>query len=200
MATRRQQQKEETARKIFESAVRLFREQGFERTTVEEITRDAGVAKGTFFAHFPNKEAVLDHIGSVQMQRVADAIGADPSFAARDTRAKLHLVVSTLTRGVASQQAEMRALTIEILARRSLLDLDRQNITALDALLEQIIGAGQRSGELRADTPAARLAMLVRGAYFLALFEWVGDASLDLVALAAGQLELVLDGIARRGA
>jgi len=54
--------------------------------------------------------------------------------------------------------------------------------------------------ELRADTPAARLAMLVRGAYFLALFEWVGDASLGLVALAAGQLELVLDGIARRGA
>lgn len=200
MATRRQQQKEETARKLFESAVRLFHEQGFERTTVEEITRDAGVAKGTFFAHFPNKEAVLDHIGSIQMQRVVDALAADPSFAARDTRAKLHLVISTLTHGVVGQQAEMRALTVEILARRSLFDLDRQNISALDALLEQIIGAGQASGELRADAAAARLAMLVRGAYFLALFEWVGDASLDLVALAAGHLDLVLDGIARKGA
>lgn len=197
MSTRRQQQKAETARKIFEAALRLFREQGFERTTVEEITRAAGVAKGTFFAHFPNKEAVLDHIGDLQMRRVAEAIAADASFAARGARARLQLVLGTLARGLAAQPAEMRALTTEIMARRSLFEVDRQNIGALDALLEQIVGEGQARGELRADVPAARLALLVRGAYFLAVFEWVGDARLDLAALAAGALDLLLDGIAR---
>jgi len=36
-----------------------FREQGYDATSVSELTRAAGVAKGTFFNHFPTKEHIL---------------------------------------------------------------------------------------------------------------------------------------------
>lgn len=192
----RQQQKAETARRIFQAALVLFREQGYGATTVEQIAQAAGVAKGTFFTHFASKDALLDHIGAVQMARIGARIAADPAFAGRDARGQLQIVAATLADGLAAQPAEMRALTFEIMARRSLFDIDRQGIAELDALMEGIVAAGQARGELRADAPAARLAAAVRGAYFLAVFEWVRAPEASLHALVAQYIEFALDGIA----
>lgn len=199
MSSRRQQQKAETARRIFDAAIALFRERGYAGTTVDEIAQAAGVAKGTFFTHFASKDALLDHIGAIQLARIAARIAADEGFAGRDARAQLGIVTGILAEGIASQPAEMRALTFEILARRSLFDIDRQGISELDALLERIVAAGQARGEIRADAPAARLAAMARGAYFLALFEWIQAPEGDLPALVAGYLGFILDGISAGG-
>lgn len=195
MSNRRQEQKAATARRIFAAAVTLFREQGFANTTVEQITRAAGVAKGTFFAHFASKEALLDHIGQIQMERIHAAIAADPSFAGGDARARLRLVVRTLADGIMSQPAEMRALTVEILFHTSIFAVDRQGIGALDALLAQIVAEGQAAGALRADLPAERVAVLTRNAYFQALFDWVQEDGIDLAARAASYLDIIFEGI-----
>lgn len=192
---KRQQQKEETARRLFEAALRLFREQGYAATTVDQIVHAAGVAKGTFFTHFASKDALLDHIGAVQMRRIGLRIGADPAFAGRDACAQLHVVAAAMADGLAEQPAEMRALTAEILARRSLLDVEPLHVGELDRLLEQIIAGGQARGELRADAPAARLATLVRGAYFLGVFAWIQGEHDDLAALVGQHIDLVLGGI-----
>lgn len=195
MSGQRQQQKAATARRIFEAAVGLFRSQGYAATTVDQIVREAGVAKGTFFTHFASKDALLDHLGTLQMDRIAAAIAADPGFTQRGARAQLHLVVAALAAGLAGQPEEMRALAFEITARRSIFEVDRQRITDLDALIEQIVAAGQTRGELRADLPAAHLAAIARSAYFLGVFEWLRDSSLDLPTLAARFLDAALDGI-----
>ncbi len=42
-----------------ETATRLFTEQGYDATTVEQIARAAGVSHMTFFRHFPTKDAVV---------------------------------------------------------------------------------------------------------------------------------------------
>src|SRR3712207_179949 len=42
-----------------DAATELFLEQGFERTTVDEIARRAGVARGTFFNYFSAKGDLL---------------------------------------------------------------------------------------------------------------------------------------------
>lgn len=55
----RQQQKEKLREHLYAVSLRLFREQGYDSTTVDRITREAGVGKGTFFNHFPAKEHVL---------------------------------------------------------------------------------------------------------------------------------------------
>ena len=46
-------------REILEAATELFREQGFDTTTVQTIATSAGVAAGTVYLHFPSKEAIL---------------------------------------------------------------------------------------------------------------------------------------------
>ena len=43
---------------IIEIASRLFYEQGFGATGIKQIIDEAGIAKGTFYSHFPSKEAL----------------------------------------------------------------------------------------------------------------------------------------------
>ena len=54
--THRQEAARETRRKIIEAGLALVRSGGFGAVSVEAITRAAGVAKGTFYVHFPSKE------------------------------------------------------------------------------------------------------------------------------------------------
>lgn len=195
MSTQRQQQKAATARRIFEAALGLFREQGYGATTVEQIARAAGVAKGTFFTHFPSKDAVLDHIGRLQMDRLEAAFADSPALAALPAPARLHAVLAALAAGVEGQPAEMRALTVELLTRRSLFNIDRQGLDELDAMLAGIVAEGQARGELRADAAPGRIATMVRGTYFLAFIEWVQRGEGRLAPLAAAHLDLLLEGI-----
>jgi AcrR family transcriptional regulator len=59
----RELQRLETRRTLAEHALRLFHEQGFDETTVEEIASAAGVSPRTFFLHFATKSAAAfpDH-------------------------------------------------------------------------------------------------------------------------------------------
>ncbi|MEU7749657.1 TetR family transcriptional regulator [Nonomuraea sp. NPDC049158] len=57
--TRRERKKRQTKQLLVSTAYRLFSEQGYERTTVAQITSEADVATKTFFNYFPSKEDVL---------------------------------------------------------------------------------------------------------------------------------------------
>ncbi len=50
---------ERTRRKVYDTAMRLFRERGFDETTMRDISREAGLALGTAYYHFPSKEAII---------------------------------------------------------------------------------------------------------------------------------------------
>ena len=60
-----------------ETATRLFTEQGYDATTVEQIARAAGVSHMTFFRHFPTKDGVVLDDGFDPA--IATAVAGTPS-------------------------------------------------------------------------------------------------------------------------
>ena len=56
---KREQNAQETRVAILETADRLIAERGYEQISVEEITRTAGIAKGTFYNYFKKKEDLI---------------------------------------------------------------------------------------------------------------------------------------------
>lgn len=49
-----------TKRRIFNTAIRVFSEKGYDNASIEEITAIAGVAKGSLYYHFSKKEDIFD--------------------------------------------------------------------------------------------------------------------------------------------
>ncbi|APE34900.1 hypothetical protein BOX37_14150 [Nocardia mangyaensis] len=64
---------------VSEVAFRLFSEQGFDKTTVEQIAAEAGLSRTTFFRYFGTKEEVVLGKMSEFGPRIAAALAARPA-------------------------------------------------------------------------------------------------------------------------
>lgn len=63
---------------IMENATRLFAEKGFHNTSTVEIAKAAGVAHGTIFYHYKNKEGIIleifQHAGDIYLKEMAASV------------------------------------------------------------------------------------------------------------------------------
>lgn len=76
-------------RRVIESAIALFSEQGFDKTSTKEIAQRANVAEGTVFKHFKSKRMLLyaglipilrDHIAPVAVKQFTDELNDTKHF------------------------------------------------------------------------------------------------------------------------
>ncbi len=70
--TSRDIQREETFEHVFDTAIEEFGRVGVEKARIDHICKSAGVAKGTFFFHFPTK----DHVLLERQRRISEAMAA----------------------------------------------------------------------------------------------------------------------------
>lgn len=77
----REDRRRETREAILTAASRLFREHGYDATTIEMISATAGVSPRTFFRYFEAKDGVLTHVGFGIVERVLDRLTDEPSTA-----------------------------------------------------------------------------------------------------------------------
>jgi AcrR family transcriptional regulator len=98
----RTRRRADTRQRLYESAVDLIAERGYDATTVEEIALRAGVAKGTVYYNFPSKnalfEALLRHGVDLLTESFRDAVAG---LAPRPAIAAL-VVADVLRTGVQS--------------------------------------------------------------------------------------------------
>src|SRR6516165_11201568 len=59
----RERKKARLRQQIIDTAIRLFRKQGYEKTRVDDIVQILEISQPTFFRYFPSKDAVLREVG-----------------------------------------------------------------------------------------------------------------------------------------
>lgn len=190
--TRRERKKARNRKRLYQAALTLFRQQGYDATTVRAITDRADLGKSTFFNYFPSKESVLavyyrevtedmlDHARRLDDASVRERLEALLRRGAQHvtTDAPLFRHIAAMTRGQGALADEDRAL-------------DREMLTFFRELTEQ----GIARGELRPDVDASLF-----GAVVLALMSSTAEAwalaedEVDLERALLNKLDLVLRG------
>ncbi|MEN8707549.1 MAG: TetR family transcriptional regulator [Nocardioides marinisabuli] len=166
---RRERKKRETRRALRESALRLFAERGFERTTVADITEAADVAQRTFFLHFCSKEDVLLADAAERDQVFSAALAAQP-----DDTSPLEAVRSALRALVGEgvldhEELMLRARLME--EAPSVLARNLEQYTGLEDLISR--DAASRLGQdARLDTYPVLLGALTMTALRVAISLW----------------------------
>ena len=139
---------------ILDTALRLFQTQGFDKTSVSEITAAVGGSKATIYSHFPSKEelfvecmmAAAENYMAGTLKHL-DASTADPAIALFDFgRSFLNFICSP-------SQLEVRRLMIAEAARSGTGKLFFDKITALRTHVSAFIAKCMTSGTLRVDDP-----------------------------------------------
>jgi AcrR family transcriptional regulator len=75
---RREEKRRQTHQRIFDEAMRLFRERGFDAVAVGDIAKAAGVSVPTFYAHYESKDHLILALPSPQeVEQVFRAVPAD---------------------------------------------------------------------------------------------------------------------------
>src|SRR5215470_12718678 len=69
--TSREAQRRQTRRRVYEAAVAEFKRVGLAAADVAVIAKEAGVARGTFYFHYPTKEHVLAELERDEEARLA---------------------------------------------------------------------------------------------------------------------------------
>jgi AcrR family transcriptional regulator len=195
---RRQRRSAETRERLFRAALSLFGRKGFAETTVEDITNEADVGKGTFFNYFPSKEHLLIAFGDMQLERLQAAVdgmrrGNEPMGVFLENLCVRMMVDPSRTPDV------VRALLQANLSSASVRSVMQAKHARAEGLLTELVQIGQDRGEFRRDLSAREIAQVFRQTTFGTLLLWsvFGDASLpERIRTAVNVLML---GLAPRG-
>jgi TetR/AcrR family transcriptional regulator, cholesterol catabolism regulator len=192
--SRRERKKDVTRQLIFVEAVKLFREKGFEMTTVDDICERADVAKGTFFNYFPKKEAVLAYLFEKHWLESGAEIQAIME-ADRPVRGKLQDIYAL----AAAAHEEDRGLSAYVLQELSsrMFGPTEEHHARWHELFHRVLREGQARGEVRAEVDPEAAEAVLSGVFMASLFHWVcwPEKPQPLRQALRERLDLVFDGL-----
>ena len=139
-----------TRGRIISAAWKLFYEQGYEDTTVEDIVFESETSKGSFYHYFDGKDALLGTLAYVFDEKYEELKKTmSPDLDAMEKLVYLNHELLAMIDGGVSMDLLARLLSTQLLARgeKHLLDRNRTYFK----LLRQIIADGQKAGQLRRD-------------------------------------------------
>jgi TetR/AcrR family fatty acid metabolism transcriptional regulator len=187
--------------RILRAAIKVFARKGFYATRVSEIAKAAGVADGTIYLYFKNKDDVLVSIFDDRITRLL-AVLREESAACATVEDRITRIVE-LQLGLLEGQRDLAEVVTVNLRQSSKLLKQYAAPLFMDyiELLAGIISDGQREGTLRADTNPKVAARALWGALDGITLTWAVGGDADPVALrkAAKQVaSLFLEGLRAR--
>jgi len=170
-------------KRILDGALKAFALKGFYNTKVSEIAQEAGVADGTIYLYFKNKDDLLISLFEDRMEWIIERLNTDLAKLGNDTLAKFrHMVIIHCQLAVEEPQlAEF--ITIE-LRQSSKFVKEYKNPKFGDYLkiFQHLIEEGQRGGIFRADLDPRLISRACFGA--------LDEVLLQLTLSRAGQAEV----------
>lgn len=171
-ATGRTRQRAETRTRLLDAALREFRRVGVQGAQVEDIVRAAGVARGTFYLHFPTKDHVLLETMCRDQEPVAARLQV---ILERPPRVFLRAAVDQVIALAASEVPAVSRETLIAIARHAT-DVERDRMP-IACVTTEYFRRAQARGEVRADlTPAELVAAFFPGVLGVLLLEPAGAA------------------------
>jgi TetR/AcrR family transcriptional repressor of nem operon len=175
---------------LLETATRLFRQQGFIATTVDEICAQSGATKGAFFHHFKSKEAVAEECLARWKHSFGAMLAASPGLSAAADPVERVLAVLDFFIELFSDPKQLKSClagtTVQEVAETHprLRDAANDCFTALQDRLSALLDEACRSRRVKRDTES--LAAL-----------WIATVQGSLVLCKASRDETVIPGSLR---
>jgi AcrR family transcriptional regulator len=158
-------------------AEKLFKTQGYSKTSVDDIVRHAGVAKGTFYHYFKSKDDILK---ALTQQLVAE-MAADCRQIAEDPRLnaaeKIIAVIYSQKETTGEQQCVIDGMHLpENRALHELINIE--TIQSFGPILADIVTQGNQQGLFQVDDPLSTVEFILAGSQFLfgeGIFNWSAE-------------------------
>ncbi|WP_184847055.1 TetR/AcrR family transcriptional regulator [Allocatelliglobosispora scoriae] len=172
MADGRTRRRDATRQKLFESAIILIAERGFDATTVDEIAERAGVAKGTVYYNFASKNALFEELLRYGVGLLTDEFrsaidGLEPREA-----------IAALVRAQLDYIQRYRAFAQLLLAEMWRTNREwQQTLTMLRgesvSVIAEVLTAGVASGDFAADLDVRLSALALFGVGLVVALDWL---------------------------
>lgn len=179
---------------MYEAAISLFVEKGFDNTTMDDIAERADVARATVFNHFPRKAAFIDEWTARRQERAAVALRIDDLEDAplRSVLKRYFTAMCDISQANAASRRETVALMDAAVHATSVLthsDLSEQ--------VSRFVADARKNGEVNAKADPNLIGMLAVSAYLTVLIEWISDdpAPFTLSEKVATAIDLLLEGV-----
>jgi len=165
--------------KIIEAATKIFAEKGFYQSRVSDIAREAGVADGTIYIYFDNKDDILISLFEEQMRLVLENMISKIS-SLDDPAEKLKAFALTHLRLVEENQSMAEIIQVELRqSSKFIKEYKNEQFAKYLEIIAQIIQEGQQKGVFRKDI----IPGIAKRAFFGALDEmsrfWVLSSRRD---------------------
>ncbi len=180
---------------ILEAAISVFAEQGFFNSTISRIAGRAGVADGTIYLYFKNKNDILLHFFNHKTRQIFDTFRTEVEKA-DDAESKLHNLISAHLREF--QKDRNMAVVFQAEARQiRYFEVYIKDITNMYFdLVGEIVTQGQTEGIFRPDLDGSLVKRFILGAVDEVINTWLHASEPDdLASKPSGLVELFIYGI-----
>ena len=185
---------------ILEAAVKVFARQGFHQSTVAEIAKEAGVADGTIYLYFKNKDDILVQFFSFRAKQVFESFREEVDRA----QTSLDKLRNLVRRHLAEFQRDRDGAVVYQVETHQNSRLAEAQIREMSQmyrdLISEIVEQGQQEGAIRKDLYVGLVKRFIIGAVDEVINTWLhSDGEYDLVSMADPLVELFIKGIGQRG-